>query len=176
MLTHEQPRPIKVSQRTRSRSASTVAQKKPILPRIAELARSGPNYGKRKPRSDSPVDDDEPEGDDEEYIPTASAAESEEDDVEDVAAPPGQRMPASTPLATAPPVDEEEEEPEEEEETIEQKQARLKLGDNRNALGTIKYEVKVKPNVFGFESHTLYFVAFAMGEKGNELSEYSFGS
>jgi hypothetical protein len=118
------------------------------------------------------VDDDEPEGDDEEYVPVTSAAESEEEEIEEVEAPPGQRMPASTPLSTAPPLDEDEEEAESEEETIEQKQARLKLGDNRNALATIKYEVKVKPNLFGFESHTLYFLAFAMGEKGNELSEY----
>jgi hypothetical protein len=51
------------------------------------------------------------------------------------------------------------------------KQSKLHLKDNRNALATITYEAKVDPLSFGYDTHNLYFVAFAMGERGNELSE-----
>lgn len=54
------------------------------------------------------------------------------------------------------------------------KQSKLHLEDNRNALVTIMYEAKVDPLSFGYDTHNLYFVAFAMGERGNELSGSNF--
>lgn len=55
--------------------------------------------------------------------------------------------------------------------TSEAKQSQLHLEDNRNALATITYEAKVDPLRFGHDTRNIHFVAFAMGEKGNELSE-----
>jgi hypothetical protein len=51
------------------------------------------------------------------------------------------------------------------------KQSQLHLDDNRNALATITYEAKVDPLRFGHDTRNMHFVAFAMGERGNELSE-----
>lgn len=102
--------------------------------------------------------------------PTANPAESsaayERDDIDPV--PPGQQIPASIPPSTAPPTEDAQTRIAE---AIKERHSRLHLGDNRNALATIQYEVPVDPALYGFEVHTLHFLAFAMGEKGNELSK-----
>lgn len=98
--------------------------------------------------------------------PADPSAASERDDGDPV--PPGQQIPSSIPPFTTPPIEDAQKRVAE---AIKERHSRLHLGDNRNALATIQYEVPVDPALYGFETHTLHFLAFAMGEKGNELSK-----
>ncbi|GHJ88229.1 hypothetical protein NliqN6_4631 [Naganishia liquefaciens] len=102
---------------------------------------------------------------DEDPGPAELSTVSERDDNDPV--PPGQQFPASIPTSSAPPTDDLRQGIVE---SITERHSRLRLGDNRNAMATIEYEVAVDSAVYGFETHTLHFLAFAMGEKGNELN------
>lgn len=87
----------------------------------------------------------------------------------DTAAPPGQRVNDSAPTPMSPTFRDTQRETTENSNLI---QSQLDMEDNRNALAIIKYEAKADPALFGYDTHNLYFLAFAMGERGNELSEF----
>lgn len=116
-------------------------------------------------KEDSSKDDYEPEAE-RNTIAAQPSAGSEGDDGD--AVPPGQQIPDSVPSTSVPPIGDTQTALAD---AIKVKHSRLRLGDNRNALATIKYEANVDPALYGFETHTMYFLAFAMGEKGNELSK-----